>query len=604
MKAINFEHVDIKEGFWGDRQSLNKNITLEAVYNQFKKAGRFDALHCNWKEGSPNKPWIWWDSDVAKWIEGASNILIKEPNEELEKLIDKIIDQIAESQMEDGYFNSYYIRFGGRWKNRLGHELYCIGHLIEAAVAYYQATKKDKFVQLVCKMADHVYQVFVEENSAEFITPGHPEIELALVKLYELNKNRKYLELSKFFIDKRGAVEESDNESQNQSHLPVRQQTTAEGHAVKAVYLYSAMADLGRLYNDKELIDACNTIFQNIITKKMYVTGGIGSEYQNEKFMNDFYLPNLLAYSETCSSIGFVLFLQRMLKIEAKGIFADIIELLLYNAVLSGISLDGKAFFYVNPLEIQPDYKLPVKFYPETGKVKYMVTQRQENFPCPCCPPNLIRLLASLGSYIYSEDKKSLYIHQYIANTMKCDGMEVDITTEYPQNGQIRIKVKGPEKVFLRIPAWCKEYQLRRNGEAILTPAEQGYVMLSLDGNAAEIELNLKIETELLHASPNIRACSGKHAVKRGPIVYCMEGIDNKFALNGLQFDKNVTFEEEYDPYFHAVVLSAEVNIPDPTEYENTLYSSQEITYQKKRLKFIPYFGFANRGETEMRVWI
>ena len=316
MNNLSFCQVEIKRGFWERMQMLNRKFTIYSVWERFKETGRFDAFKFDWKEGLPNKPHIYWDSDVAKWIEGVSYILEKEPDSALEKAVDEIVDLIEKHQDENGYFNIYFTvcHPEKRFQKRTEHELYCAGHLMEAAVAYYNATKKDRFLKAMCRYADHIELVFVKNKSAAFITPGHEEIELALVKLYHCTGEIRYLELAKFFVDQRGLRDENALESNPegipqyydsvnrrncQSHIPVREQATAEGHCVRACYLYSAMADLAKIYADQGLLNACKKIFENITQKRMYITGGIGSSYVGEAFTIDYDLPNKNAYAET-----------------------------------------------------------------------------------------------------------------------------------------------------------------------------------------------------------------------------------------------------------------------------------------------------------------
>ena len=360
MENISYRNVEINGGFWKQKQEINRKISAHAVYDRFYDTGRIAAFNVNWKEGDPHCPHIYWDSDVAKWIEGAAAILNKEHIAEFEEKIERLIDKIEENQQPDGYFNIYYILFGEgqRFVDRKCHELYCLGHLIEAAVEYYLVTGRDKFLNAMKKYVDLVYDIFCVRDSAEFTTPGHEEIELALFKLYRVTKDKKHLELAMFFLNKRGnnpkddSLRERYQMSYAQSHLPVREQFTAEGHAVRAVYLFTAMADAAREKKDPELIHACEKLFSNITEKRMYITGGLGQTHNGEAFSIDYHLPNETAYNETCASIGMVFFCQRMLEITGNAKYADVIEKEIYNGALSGVSLDGKEFRYTNPLSV------------------------------------------------------------------------------------------------------------------------------------------------------------------------------------------------------------------------------------------------------------
>lgn len=607
MGNISFDNVEITGGFWKNKQDLNKNVTVYAVRDRFKETGRFDAFKCDWKDGMPPqyRPHIFWDSDIAKWIEGAAYILSKEDNKILEANIEEVIDNIEKNQCEDGYFNIYFMVCDPdkRFTRRDDHELYCAGHLIEAAVAYYYATKKDRFLKIMCKYADYIEKVFVKEDSAAFTTPGHEEIELALVKLYYCTGEKRYLELSKFFIDNRGNNVKEANISPygnsqkfyNQSHLPVRNQTTAEGHCVRAGYLYSGMADIAKEYNDEKLFNACKTLFNNIINKKMYVTGGLGQSHIGEAFTIDYDFPNMFAYAETCAAISLIYFAQRMLNLEIDSKYADIVELAMYNGFLSGLSLDGKAFFYENPLEIDPHLIGKDVSVGANHRQRFPITQRVEVFGCSCCPPNVLRLIASLGDYIYSNDNDTYYIHQFIDSKLNLDGVSITQTTNYPINGDVKIKSSGIGTLAVRIPGWCDDFNTNaaytiRNGYAyIVNPPD-------------EININFNMRPVLIQSSPNVRENAGRVAGKYGPLVYCIEEVDNGRYLRNIKLNTdNKGFEIEYDEYIGANVLKLNGYRPKSTQ---KLYSEYNPDMNPAKIKFIPYYAFANRGVSEMLVWI
>ena len=364
-QAVPFQQVDLDQGFWQERQRINRDVSIWNVYKRFQETGRFDAFRCDWREGMPNKPHVFWDSDVAKWMEAAAFLLEKKPDPQLEAAVDELVDRIADHQDADGYFNTYFTACEpeARFTRRTDHELYCAGHLFEAAVAYAHATGKEKFLGLMRRYADYIERVFKDEKSAAFLTPGHEEIELALVKLYRHTGEKRYLELSRWFVEERGRHEEGLYEmfpsKHAQDHLPVRQMETAEGHCVRALYLYSAMADLAYEYQDEELLGVCRRIFLNIVRRRMYVTGGVGSTAHGEAFTVDYDLPNRTAYAESCASIALIFFARRMLRLEADSLYADTMERVLYNGFLSSVSLDGRKFFYVNPLELIPQLLNP-----------------------------------------------------------------------------------------------------------------------------------------------------------------------------------------------------------------------------------------------------
>ncbi len=404
MKNIDFRNVKINDGFWKAKQEMCMNSTVKAVYDRFVDTYRFEALKCKWKEGDEEKakPHFFWDSDVAKWIEGVAYILQQNDAPELEEICDNAVDNIVNNADENGYFNSYFLVIDEpKFSNRDRHELYCLGHLIEAAVAYKTATGKDKFLRAMRKYTDYVEKVFKEEQSAGFATPGHPELELALMKLYKATGEKRYADLAKHFIDLHGNNDRDGrklwwaaNENYNQDEMPLRERSTAEGHAVRALYLLSGMADVAYEYKDAELLAACERCFDNIVTKRMYITGGVGSSPQGEAFTVDFDLPNRTAYTETCAAIALVFFCHRMFEITGKVKYADVLERALYNGVLSGISMDGKSFFYENPLAI--DLKFNNVDTSVTEKRRYPITQRVEIFGCSCCPPNMVRFIPSV----------------------------------------------------------------------------------------------------------------------------------------------------------------------------------------------------------------
>lgn len=601
MQYIKTKHVDITDGFWRKRQKINKEVTVKAVQDRFLETGRFDAFDFT----IDKIPHIFYDSDVAKWIEGICYILYKERNPQLEAFIDHIIDLIEKNRSEDGYYNSHFLRKPDeRWKHRSDHELYCAGHLIEAAVEYYKATGKNKFLRLMEDYADYIYRIFVVEESAAFKTPGHEEIELALVKLYDITKEEKYLKLSKHFIDKRGVEDEpwitsNYNKYNTQDFLPVREQKTAEGHSVRACYLYSGMADIARKYNDKQLTDACKAIFSNIVNKRMYITGGIGSSHLGEAFTLDYDLPNTKGYSETCAAIALAFFSQRMFLLEKNSVYADTVERVMYNGMLSGVSLDGKAFFYENPLELQP--VLNNRNVSTVLTERNPITQRKEVFSCSCCPPNVIRFIGALNEYIYSYEQDILFINQYISSTTEYEGIKAEMRTNFPDSGLVDIKISGAGKIAVRKPYWSTDLKIILNDEEYEYSLEKGYVYINLKKGENNLKIDMSMPVLLVKSNPKILDNSHKSAVIRGPLVYCAEGIDNDFSLNSILFNKDLHYHLVKSDKLDANMLEIDVDIPISM---NELYSFNAYKYEKKKLRMIPYYCFANRGETEMRVWL
>jgi len=582
---IGCRDIDITGGFWHQMQQRNREVTVPAVRARFLETGRFDALDFStpWAEGK--KPHIFWDSDIAKWLEAAAYILQKESDPQLEQAVEEALSLIEKNQGEDGYFNSYFITVEPekRWQNRDAHELYCAGHLIEAAVAYYEATGRDRFLNCMLRYAAYIEKVFVSEDSAAFQTPGHEEIELALVKLHRCTGDERWLRLAQFFIDQRGANDKDKpiynaKPSYCQSHLPVREQATAEGHAVRATYLYCAMADLALECGDEGLAQACRALFGNITERRMYITGGLGSSHHGEAFTFDCDLPNETAYSETCASIGLALFARRMIALEPDGRYADTAERAIYNCVLAGVSEDGRAFFYENPLEIHPDIRKRGERFP--------TTKRKEVFDCSCCPPNVARFIASFAEFLFTREGDTVFVHHYASANTDC----VEMTTEYPRDGKIDLKVRGMKRLALRIPGWCEAFECSAPGKL-----DRGYYYIDVPAGELALTLTLDMPVRLVYADARVYENIGRAAVTRGPVVYCMEGIDNGTNLRALSIAPEAHFIGGFD------LLECDGY---RLEEREALYASEPPQRVPQRLRFIPYYRYANRGENEMAVWV
>ena len=598
MERVDFSNIKITGGFWRQKQDLVRDVTVKAVYDRFFETGRFDAFKCD-----PNakiEPHIYWDSDVAKWIEGVAYLTKEKRELELEKIVDDVVDEIEKNRDTCGYFNSFYLtrEQENRFAFRDCHELYCAGHLIEASVAYYEATGKDKFLKLMCDYADYIEKVFKIEERDKFETPGHEEIELALVRLYECTKEERYLELSKYFVDKKGTEKELLTDWAGlrycQSHKPAREQETAEGHAVRAVYLYCAMADLAKRYNDEALKNACKKIFDNIATKRMYVTGGIGSSHEGEAFTVDYDLPNLVAYTESCAALGLSLFAHRMLLLENDPKYAHVIERAIYNGFMSSTSLDGRGFFYTNPLEI-----LPYAYTRNASMTAHYdwlpEAQRREVFECSCCPPNIVRFIPSIANFVYTHSENTIYVQQFMESQGKIEigGREIEIEqkTAYPYDGKVNIKVKGGSglRIAVRVPEWSDAYE-----------TENGYLYYEISDTGCEISLNFKIKPRFVYANTEVLADAGKCALICGPLVYCMEGCDNEHHLRNIVVDTEGEFHFGFD---------SELAVPTITvdgwarKSSADLYSFNKGELVRTKAKYIPYYAFANRGIQEMQVW-
>ncbi len=569
---------------------------------------------------------VFQDSDFYKWIEAVAYSLVQHPDKELEAVADGAIDVICAAQQEDGYLDTYYIING---KDKIfsnlkdNHELYCFGHLTEAAAAYYQATGKEKLLQAAERFADYIDAHFGREEGKKRGYPGHEIAEMALVRLYEVTGKEKYLNLSRFFIDERGtrpyyfdsehpeAVKPGHEEelryAYHQAHVPVREQDEAVGHAVRAVYLYSGMADVARYFEDGKLFAACEKLWDNITEKKMYITGGIGGTRIGEAFSFPYDLPNDTAYAETCASIGLVFFARRMLQIKPDSKYGDVMERALYNGILSGMALDGKSFFYVNPLEVVPE-----ACHNDERKT-HVKPVRQKWFGCACCPPNLARLVSSVGSYACTENEDTLFVHLYIGGVVKKQSddrdLSVQIRSGLPWNGEVAIKICGdgaPFTLALRIPDWGRDYQIEGAAGAEIREKD-GYLYLTKTwGEEETIHLHFPMEIRLMEANPLVREDFGKAAFLRGPVVYCSEEADNGKYLHLTEIAENPsarTGETEIAGVSGVTILADGYRYSLP-EGEGGLYKT--AGKQKKepcRLQFIPYYMWANRGENEMQVW-
>ena len=560
---------------------------------------------------------VFQDSDAAKWLEAVGYSLAVFPDEDLEKTADEVIDIIAKAQDDDGYLNTYYTikDKDKRWTNILeGHELYCSGHMIEAAIAYYEGTGKDKLLRVMEKNAGHIYDVFIEGSHKGY--PGHPEIELALLRLYDATKNEKCLKLAKHFVDIRGVDPQyyekerksrdwtvwggdGKNHHYQQSYAPVREQKNADGHSVRAVYLYTAMADLAAKTKDAELYDACKNLYSSIVNKRMYVTGGIGSTCHGEAFTVDYNLPCDTVYAETCASIGLMFFMSKMLTNEIKGEYADIMELAFYNTVLAGMQKDGKRFFYVNPLEVVP------RISGEAVTHRHALPQRPKWYTCACCPPNVARLISSFGKYAYTETDDTSFCHLFASGEVQFrNGMKFTCTTDYPYSFEINYQIEKGGKLAVRIPGYtCGNYAVFINNFPKDTPLKDGYIYLEAnDGDNIKIRLEDKIN--IIYPSAKIPDLSGTAALSRGPLIYCFEGTDNDGRVLDLRLDTDGNFKAVAvcDAILgETVMIEAEgVRVED----KGGLYSFAKPETKAVTLRAVPYYLWGNRGENEMRVWM
>ena len=602
-----FTNVKIKNGFWKQRQELNSGVSLGAIYNRFEETGRFNAFNFNYKE-TGIVPHIYYDSDVAKWIESASYMILNNGDgfEKEQVIIDDIIDKIEKHQLEDGYFNTHYIQMEleNRFTERSNHELYCAGHLIESAIAYDQATGKNKFLKLMEKYVDCIEKFFITEKLAKFITPGHPEIELALIKLYEYTSNKKYLDMANHFLDNRGVNDEPHgsykagyNKKQIQSEVPVRDLSLAEGHAVCAGYLYTGMAESAKITKDKEMLCACKRIWRDIVDRKMYVTGGMGSSRAGEAFTVGFDLPNLEAYSESCASISLMFFANAMQKIELNAEYGAVIERVMYNGLLSSTSLDGKSFFYENPLEFHlASLDRMTNLTPE-NRGQLPIRHRKEVFSTSCCPPNIARTIARLGDFFFSSYENEFVVNQYADLSYDDGKTALTLKTDYPNDGKVFVEINKCDKkqILFRIPEWCENFTITTEHKV-----ENGYIVVSSDKKCFEIDFNIK--PYFVESDPRVRHNNGRVALCYGPIVYCIERVDNDFELNALSVEvdkpiKVLPTSAEYN--MHPMEACAYVDNQFGKLYRKLVKDQTPVT-----LSFRPYYSFANREECDMLVWI
>lgn len=629
-KPIAVTDFKIKDPFFTPYQNLVRNVVIpyqRAVFENAVPGVEKSCVIQNFRiaaglEQGEFYGMVFQDSDLGKWLEAASYSLMLEPDEALEKDCDELIDLIGRCQQEDGYLNTYFTvkEPEHRWQNlHECHELYCAGHLIEAAAAYYEATGKDKFLNIMCRMADCICNTFGREKQRG--VPGHPEIELALMRLYHVTGKERYKDMCEYFVYERGTepnffAEETkkrgwkhfDMDPEDvryaQNQCPVTEQTEAVGHAVRAVYLYTGMAELAAVSGDEKLLAASERLFRNIVDKKLYITGAVGATRCGEAFSVDYELPNDTAYAETCASVGLIFFMHAMLAHRIKGEYADTMERALYNSVLSGMQLDGKKFFYVNPLEVNPGIS------GEKGVYEHVLPERPGWFGCACCPPNVARLLTSLSKYAFSYDEDTVYAHLYLGGDAVIDGVSLEVDGAYPVAGDISYRVTGlacdrKHYFAVRIPGWCGDYSIMRNGEAADYEIKDGYAYLSgalKEGD--EIILYLSLMPERIYANPMVRQDAGCVAVMRGPLCYCFEGVDQEAPLEMLRIARGGSIQEDlYDRNLlgGVVPILAEGYRLRP---EERLYSKNRPEVKSCVLKAIPYYAWANRGLNQMRVWL
>ncbi len=619
----------VEGGFWRRLLEINCRSTLPAIYRHCQETGRLDAFRLAWQPGQPKPPHIFWDSDVAKWLEAACYNLAIFPDSAQARRIDEAIEAIASAQQSDGYLNTHFtvVEPTKRWVNlRDNHELYCAGHLIEAAVAHFEATGKRRLLDVACRYADYLAQVFGRQKGQRRGYCGHEEIELALIRLFRATGENKHLELAKYFVDERGrqphyfdleARARGEDPSHyvmrtyeyNQSHAPVREQTEVVGHAVRAMYLYCAMADLAALTADQELWTACQRLWNDLAMRKMHITGGIGPAAANEGFTCAYDLPSEGAYLETCAAIGLALWAHRMLQLSLDRQYADVMERALYNGVLSGLSADGAEFFYGNPLAAYPGFDGNGRFIKEGYHYR-----RSPWFDCSCCPGNLSRVIGQAPRFLYAASAKTLAVHLYAQSQVTCElgGQAVTLLqkTDYPWDGEISLKISAARPaawtLALRIPAWCREPRLRINGKPAPLKMRQGYAHIRQtwrEGDSVQLLLPMSVERMVSH--PAARHLCGRVALQRGPLVYCLEETDNGKYLNDISLPVKTRFNIGKGCGVLAgipIIRCQAWRSADVRRKE--LYQKVSSRRKQCQITAIPYFLWANRKPGEMIVWI
>ncbi len=641
MNEIKVKQVRLKDGFWSEIQDKVIDTVIpfqeRVLKDQVPGVAKSHAIE-NFRIAAGLSQgefygMVFQDSDVAKWLEGVAYALAVRADGELEKRADEVIAIIEKAQQPDGYLDTYFIikEPGKRWQNlRECHELYCAGHMMEAAAAYYESTGKDKLLHVVERLADHIISRFGPEKERGI--PGHQEVEIGLMKLYRVTGKDKYKAMARYFLEERGKNPDYFYEEKLkrgwqhwgqynldkldttycQTHDVIYNQDKAVGHAVRAVYMYTAMADLAGEDGDERLYEACLRLWNNIVEQRMYITGGIGSTAEGEAFTIDYDLPNDMAYAETCASIGMVFFAKRMLEINPDGTFADIMERELYNGIISGIQLDGKQYFYVNPLEVNPGVSGTLFGY------EHVLPVRPGWYACACCPTNLARLIASLGSYGWSESDTTIYSHLFMGQKAELEKAEIQVESCYPWEGKVAYIIQPKtDKAFtlaVHIPGYVplkdERTQIAINGQRIEVKdmIQKGYLYVTRSWKAGDqLDIRFDMPVRRIFASQNVRADVGCVAFMRGPMVYCFEGADNKKALQSLRIPRDLASSDVEAYRCEEGVLKGNVCLRMrgyQMKDDGKLYSETRPEKIPAVLTAIPYYAWANRGENPMRVWM
>lgn len=609
LDAVPFTQVQIADAFWAPRRETNRLASIPVNLANLEKAQNLQNLRLAARRATNGYTGpVFMDSDVYKALEAASYSLATHPGPALDRQLDEIIALLAAAQHPDGYLNSYYTvrEPGKRWVNlRDNHELYCAGHMIEAAVAHYQATRRTNFLAVACKFADYIDSVFGPPPK-RLGYPGHPEIELALIKLWRVTGEPRYFHLARFFVESRGrkffAIEHNTpldryDGTYWQDDVPIYDHRNIKGHAVRAAYLMSGATDVARETGDERLLQMLNRVWRNTTERNQYLTGGIGPSAHNEGFTEDYDLPNLTAYQETCATIALAQWAHRLALLYGQAQYADVLERALYNGVLAGVSGDGTKFFYVNPLESRGHH------------------HRSAWFSCACCPPNVARTLASLGGYAYATSADSLYVNLFIQGTVKArvagQDVKLAVTTDYPWDGKVTLQLElaQPAAFALRLrqPGWCRRFTVAVNGEDVVSPRlEAGYALLTRTWRTGDrVTFVLDMPAERILAHPHVKANHGMFALQRGPLVYCLEQVDQTMPLDSLYFPLEGDLETTRETTLLGGVttLAGRARVAPEMDWHRRLYqplsAAREVTF-----KAIPYYAWDNRQAGPMKVWL
>ena len=617
IDPVPFTSVKVTDNFWGQRLQASREVTIPLAFSKCEETGRYENFV---KAAHPSDTYkvegfSFDDTDVYKTIEGASYSLQTYPDKKLQKYIDSVLVIVAGAQEPDGYLYTartmnpkHPHNWAGkeRWVavENLSHEFYNLGHMIEGAVAHYQATGKRNFLDIAIKYADCVCREIGNGPERKKYVPGHQIAEMALVKLYMVTGDKKYLDQAKFFLDTRGYTSRKDTYSQ--AHKPVVEQDEAVGHAVRAVYMYSGMADVAAITGDSSYIKAIDKIWDNIVSKKIYITGGIGARHAGEAFGNNYELPNLSAYCETCAAIGNVYMNYRLFLLHGDAKYFDVLERTLYNGLISGVSLDGGSFFYPNPLSSNGKYS------------------RKPWFGCACCPSNVSRFIPSLPGYVYAVKNDQVYVNLYLSNKaeLKVDKKKILLEQEtgYPWNGDIRLKITQGNQDFtmkLRIPGWVRgnvlpgdlysytdnqkpAYQVSVNGQTVESDVNDGYLSIARKWKKGDVvEVHFDMIPRIVKANPKVEADHGRVAVERGPIVYCAEWPDNRFNVHSILLNQHPQFKVTDKPELLYGIRQI------TTDAQALSYDKAgKLVTKDVELTLIPYYAWAHRGEGDMEVWL